>query len=90
MKQTGVAILMGVIAAVSLTGCASKATDSTTAVQTETTKIVETKAAQAAKGGGNLVIYSPNSEGLMNATIPLFEEKYGVNVEVIQVYPRDP
>jgi iron(III) transport system substrate-binding protein len=30
------------------------------------------------------VIYSPNSEGLLNATIPLFEEKYGVNVELIQ------
>ena len=26
------------------------------------------------KGGGKLVVYSPNSEGLMNATIPLFEE----------------
>ena len=38
----------------------------------------------AAQGGGDLVIYSPNSEGLLNATIPLFEEKYGVNVELIQ------
>jgi iron(III) transport system substrate-binding protein len=84
MKKTGMALLMGVITAVSLTGCASKATDSTTAAQTETTKAVETTAAKAAQGGGNLVIYSPNSEGLMNATIPLFEEKYGVNVEVIQ------
>ncbi|MCQ4833431.1 iron ABC transporter substrate-binding protein, partial [Hungatella sp. SL.1.14] len=36
------------------------------------------------KGGGKLVVYSPNSEGVMNATIPLFEEKYGVDVEVIQ------
>ncbi|NLK28829.1 MAG: extracellular solute-binding protein [Clostridiales bacterium] len=34
--------------------------------------------------GGKLVVYSPNSEGLMNATIPLFEEKYGVEVEIIQ------
>jgi len=30
-----------------------------------------------------LVIYSPNSENLLNSTIPLFEEKYGVEVEVI-------
>jgi len=30
-----------------------------------------------------LVIYSPNSENLLNATIPLFEEMYGVEVEVI-------
>lgn len=31
-----------------------------------------------------LVIYSPNSEGLINATIPAFEEKYGIKVELIQ------
>lgn len=31
-----------------------------------------------------LVIYSPNSEGLITATIPLFEEKYNVKVELIQ------
>lgn len=31
-----------------------------------------------------LVVYSPNSEGLINATIPLFEEKYNVKVELIQ------
>ena len=30
-----------------------------------------------------LVIYSPNSEGLLNATVPVFEEMYGVDVEVI-------
>jgi iron(III) transport system substrate-binding protein len=30
-----------------------------------------------------LVIYSPNSENLLNATIPVFEEMYGVEVEVI-------
>lgn len=30
-----------------------------------------------------LVVYSPNSDGLLNATIPAFEERYGVEVEVI-------
>ena len=30
-----------------------------------------------------LVIYSPNSENLLNSTIPVFEEMYGVKVEVI-------
>lgn len=34
--------------------------------------------------GGKLVVYSPNSEGLINATIPLFEEKYNIKVELIQ------
>lgn len=35
-------------------------------------------------GSDTLVIYSPNSEGLINATIPSFEEKYGIQVELIQ------
>ena len=30
-----------------------------------------------------LVIYSPNSENLLDSTIPVFEEMYGVEVEVI-------
>ncbi len=36
------------------------------------------------EGSKKLVVYSPNSEGLMNAVIPLFEEKYGIEVEEIQ------
>lgn len=40
---------------------------------------------KAADGGSDkLVVYSPNSEGLINATIPAFEEKYGIKVELIQ------
>ncbi|MGY3747064.1 ABC transporter substrate-binding protein [Vagococcus salmoninarum] len=43
---------------------------------------------EASKGNkaesDKLVIYSPNSEGLINATIPAFEEKYGIKVELIQ------
>jgi iron(III) transport system substrate-binding protein len=34
-------------------------------------------------GGGKLVIYSPNSEPLVNAIIPVFEASSGVTVEII-------
>ena len=54
-----------------LSGC-SNTTDNTGTSTTEETK------------SDKLVVYSPNSEGLMNAVIPLFEETYGVTVEVIQ------
>ena len=37
----------------------------------------------AAEATDKLVVYSPNSDGLLNATIPAFETKYGVKVEVI-------
>jgi len=93
MKKKGIALLLGMMMVTSsLVGC-GKTADAPAAepATTETAATAETEAAQtteatteAAQGGGNLVIYSPNSEGLMNATIPLFEEKYGVTVEVIQ------
>ena len=44
---------------------------------------------EAKTTGGKLVVYSPNSEGIMNNVIPGFEEKYGIEVEVISdVYKR--
>ncbi len=36
-----------------------------------------------AKLGGELVIYSPNSAGLVDNIIPAFEEKYGVTVHLV-------
>jgi len=50
---------------------------------------VLTGCAQLGIGGGSggantLVIYTPNSEGLINAVIPAFEERYGITVELIQ------
>lgn len=41
------------------------------------------QAAAAPKATDKLVVYSPNSDGLLKATIPAFEQKYGVKVEVI-------
>ena len=37
----------------------------------------------AAPATDKLVVYSPNSDGLLKATIPAFERKYGVKVEVV-------
>lgn len=76
-----IALILSVVLAASAAGCSSapaaSKTDAASSAASES-------AASAKQGGGKLVIYSPNSEGLMNATIPLFEEKYGVDVEVIQ------
>ena len=41
------------------------------------------EASGAPEATDKLVVYSPNSDGLLNATIPAFEEMYGVEVEVI-------
>lgn len=38
---------------------------------------------ESAQVGGKLVIYSPNSEGIMNNIIPAFQDKYGIEVEII-------
>lgn len=44
----------------------------------------ETADNKEATSTDSLVVYSPNSEGLINAVIPAFEEKYNVKVELIQ------
>lgn len=92
LKKVG-ALVMSVAMAGSLAACGGSGTAATTAAPAETTAAAASEAAPAASeaateaaktGGGDLVVYSPNSEGLINATIPLFEEKYGVKVELIQ------
>ena len=91
MKKTIALAMALTMTAAALAGCSSSSsTPATTAAPKAEAgtggRRGDTKAAEpeAKKGGGKLVVYSPNSEGLMNATIPLFEEKYGVDVEVIQ------
>lgn len=59
-----------VTSALLLTGCQGKGNTTESSKKENTSK--------------KLVVYSPNSEGLMNAVIPLFEKKYDVKVEVIQ------
>lgn len=85
MKKKSLALLLVVIMTAGLAGCSSAADETAGAqAETEKTENAETETEEIAQGGGELVIYSPNSEGLINATIPLFEEKYGVDVEIIQ------
>ena len=84
MKKTAATILALVMTA-SLAGCSGSPSPETTAANAPADTTAAAGADTGSKqGGGKLVVYSPNSEGLMNATIPLFEEKYGVDVEVIQ------
>ena len=86
MKKT-VATVLALVMTASLAGCSGSSKPDTTKANApaDTTAAAKQEAGGEAKqGGGKLVVYSPNSEGLMNATIPLFEEKYGVEVEVIQ------
>ena len=69
----------GVIAAsAALSACGGSSASTSSAGSTAASTAASGTAAQ---GGGDIVIYSPNSEGLLNATIPLFEEKYGVSID---------
>lgn len=80
MKKRTLALVLAAMMVIGAAGCG----------QSEEPADATTPAADEAatddkkEGGGELVIYSPNSEGLINATIPLFEEKYGIDVEIIQ------
>jgi iron(III) transport system substrate-binding protein len=77
MKKV-IALALSVLMAIAAVGCSSGLSAAPGSVASGAAS------SEAKQGGGKLVIYSPNSEGLMDATIPLFEEKYGVDVEVIQ------
>lgn len=83
MKKKSLALLLATVMTIGLVGCGSEseAPAETPAAKEETT---DSAAEETKQGGGDLVMYTPNSEGLINATVPLFEEKYGVNVEIIQ------
>lgn len=91
MRKRGLALLLVAAMTAGLAGCSGGGSAATTAAAKEEAKAEDkTEAAadagkeEAKQGGGELIVYSPNSEGLLNATIPLFEEKYGVSVELIQ------
>lgn len=68
-KKRNLLIVLVLVAALMLAACKQE-----TAPEADTGVLPET---------GKLVIYSPNSENLLNAVIPAFEAKYGVKVEVI-------
>ena len=83
MKKRIFALALAATMVLSAVGCGQTAeeTNDSAAAASETAEEVTE---ETTEGGGELVIYSPNSEGLINATIPLFEEKYGIDVEIIQ------
>ena len=81
MKKKWMVLLLAAAMTAGLAACGGGGTETADSGDAQTE---EASDGEEAVGGGELVIYSPNSEGLINATIPLFEEKYGVDVELIQ------
>ncbi len=65
-------LILSVIVLSAITACASGTTESEDVPEEEVLEETD-----------KLVIYSPNSENLLNSTIPVFEDMYGVEVEVI-------
>ena len=78
MKKKWMALLLAAVMVMGLAACGGGKDAETADSDGEGTE--ETADGEKTQGGGELVVYSPNSEGLINATIPLFEEKYGVDV----------
>lgn len=73
-------IALGLTMAVSLAGCGSSSASGSSGSAT---------AAAAAAGDNTLVVYSPNTDSLINATIPAFEQATGIKVEVISAGTGD-
>lgn len=78
MKKTLIVVLgILLISMLLLTGCSEKAATTEEVTTGEETTTEELQATDT------LVVYSPNSDNLLNAVIPVFEEMYDVKVEVI-------
>lgn len=80
MKKSLV-LFLALLLVFSIVGCGGAQTAGTGGAAQSPAAATQASAEQATD---KLVVYSPNSEGLINATIPLFEQKYGVKVELIQ------
>ncbi len=71
MKKRILGLAIGAMALLGLTACSS-------------TSNAKNSSAKSSKKSDTLVVYSPNSEGLIDAVIPAFEEKYNIKVDLIQ------
>lgn len=76
MKKKSLALLISVSMVLGLAACGSEAA-------TEGEQAKEETEIETEEESRELVVYTTNSEGLVNTTIPLFEEKYGISVEVV-------
>jgi iron(III) transport system substrate-binding protein len=75
-------MVLFIISTLALSACAPAAAPAEEAPAAEEAAPAE-EAVEELEATDKLVIYSPNSDPLLNATIPAFEEMYGVEVEVI-------
>ena len=73
-------LLAGIMTLSLLAGCGGKPSTDTPAPAPDAGAPADT---EQPSGSDKLVIYSPATEGQINAIIPLFEEKTGIEVEVI-------
>lgn len=79
-----IAVCLGIAA---LSGCGSSPATPSAAADTVSTvgstDIGSQEAAQTGEGGGKLVLYSTESDDLINMIVPGFEAKFGVDVEIV-------
>jgi len=88
MKKTLFVVFMLMALVLSACGGAAPAEEAPVVEEAPAAEAEEAPAAEAeeapeVEATDKLVIYSPNSDNLLNSTIPVFEEMYGVEVEVI-------
>lgn len=69
--------ILSLALALSMTACSSNDTKENQASNGNDTK-------EVSKSSDTLVVYSPNSEGIVSSIIPAFEEKTGITVELQQ------
>ncbi len=84
MKKKLLSIL-AVFGLILASGCGNNAKEENDVKEEKPETKVEESAEEVKKDDEEtLIVYSPNSEGLINSIIPAFEEKYGITVQLEQ------
>lgn len=91
MKKRALSLVLASVLAMSMTGCGGNSQPvATEAKKAEAApKAEEAKTEAAAEGGGQLIIYSPLTESMIDSMLTMFEEETGIDAECLAMGTGD-
>lgn len=91
MKKRALSLVLASVLAMSMTGCGGSSQPAATEAKKEEAapKAEEAKTEAAAEGGGQLIIYSPLTESMIDSMLTMFEEETGIDAECLAMGTGD-
>lgn len=91
MKKRALSLVLASVLAMSMAGCGGNSKPAATEAKKEEAapKAEEAKTEAAAEGGGQLIIYSPLTESMIDSMLTMFEEETGIDAECLAMGTGD-